>query len=126
MLAFVPHFNGHRWLEQCLESLARQSRPPDAIVVVDDHSASSPAQIVGRFDGVTFLRASTNVGPYRLLQQIVRDTDCDAYLLQDADDWSACDRLSLLLGAAEASGAEVVGCQELRVMDDDARLLPVS
>jgi hypothetical protein len=81
---------------------------------------------VRRFDGVTLLRAPARVGPYRLLQQVVEDSGYDAYLIQDADDWSASDRLALLLSAAEASGAEIVGCQELRVMDDDTRLVPVS
>jgi glycosyltransferase involved in cell wall biosynthesis len=126
VLAVIPHFNGHRWLDQCLESLARQTRPPDAIVVVDDDSSPPPADIVSRFDRVTLVRASRNVGPYRLLQQIVDDTSYDAYMLQDADDWSAADRLALLLEAAEVSAAEVVGCQELRVIDADSRLLPVS
>src|SRR5262249_28862583 len=35
--------------------------------------------------------------------------------LQDADDWSTEDRLELQLDAAERSGAELLGCQEIRV-----------
>lgn len=126
VLAIVPHFRGERWLHQGLESLVRQQRPPENIVVVDDSSAQPPLEIVRRFDDVTLMRASENVGPYRLLQQVVDDTDYDAYLPQDADDWSSADRLALLLRAAAEAGAGMAGCQELRVMDDDRRLLPVS
>ena len=126
VLAVVPHYRGERWLHQCLESLVHQQRRPENIVVVDDSSASSPIDIVRRFDAVTLLCAAENVGPYRLLQQVVDETDYDAYLPQDADDWSSADRLALLLRAAAETGAGMVGCQELRVMDDDRRLVPVS
>lgn len=126
VLAIVPHFRGERWLQQCLESLVRQQRPPENIVVVDDGSARPPLDIVRRFEDVTLMCAAANVGPYRLLQQVVDDTDYDAYLPQDADDWSSADRLALLLRAAAETGAGMVGCQELRVMDDDCRLVPVS
>jgi glycosyltransferase involved in cell wall biosynthesis len=125
--AFIPHRNGHRWLEQCLDSICRQSRRADRVVVADDASDVSPGAIVARFDGVTLLRSAEHVGPFRLLQEVVaRTPDADAYLMQDADDWSAADRLELLLEAVEETGAEIVGCQELRVAEDDSVLLPVS
>ena len=50
---------------------------------------------------MTLLHAERNVGPYRLVQQVIEETDYDAYLFQDADDWSAPDRLEQLLAAGE-------------------------
>jgi hypothetical protein len=41
-------------------------------------------------------------------------------LFQDADDWSTCDRLELMLICAEETGAELIGTQEMRVLDDDS------
>ena len=124
VLAVIPHFRCEQFLRRCLQSLVTQTRPLDGIVVIDDGSESPPLDIVREFPGVTLLTSALNVGPYRLIQQVIEQTDYDAYLFQDADDWSSCDRLKLLLAAAENHGAELVGTQELRVFEDDT-LLPV-
>jgi glycosyltransferase involved in cell wall biosynthesis len=100
VVALVPHHACEAWLEHCLASLVAQTRPLDGIVVIDDASAEPPAHIVARFPGVTLLTAASNVGPYRLVQQVIDRTDADAYLFQDADDWSAPDRLERLLLAS--------------------------
>jgi hypothetical protein len=115
VLAIVPHHRCEPWLEQCLRSLTRQTRPPEAIVVADDGSPSPPRDIVARFPTVTLLRTRDNVGPYRIVQTIIDATAFDAYMLQDADDWSSDDRLALQLAEAERTGAELIGCQELRL-----------
>jgi hypothetical protein len=113
VLAIVPHYRCEAWLEQCLRSLVRQTRPLQAIVVVDDASPSPPLEIVAGFPAVTLLAARENVGPYRLVQTVIERTRFDAYLFQDADDWSSDDRLALLLDGAERMGAALIGCQEV-------------
>ena len=45
VLAIVPHHRCEPWLEQCLRSLTRQTRPPDAIIVVDDASPAPPRRL---------------------------------------------------------------------------------
>lgn len=125
VLALIPHYRCERWLGACLESLLTQTRPPESIVVIDDNSECPPAEIVGRFPSVTLLTAAANVGPYRLIQEVINQTRYDAYLFQDADDWSAYDRLELLLDEARRTGAELVGSQELRVMCEEAEVMPV-
>jgi hypothetical protein len=114
ILAIVPHFHCETWLATALESLRSQTRQADAIVVIDDGSPHPPTDIVEQFAGCTLLVAERNHGPYRIIQQVIEDTDYDGYLFQDADDWSAHDRLDLLLRAAARTGAELVGCQEGR------------
>ncbi|WP_373538150.1 glycosyltransferase family 2 protein [Microcoleus sp.] len=124
VLALIPHYRCEKFLHRCLQSLVAQTRPLDGIVVLDDGSDSPPIDIVREFPGVTLLASAVNVGPYRLIQQAIELTNYDAYLFQDADDWSSENRLELLLAAAENTGAELVGTQELRAFEDD-RLLPV-
>ncbi|MGB3265259.1 MAG: glycosyltransferase family 2 protein [Microcoleus sp.] len=124
VLAVIPHYRCEQFLHRCLQSLVSQTRPLDGIVVLDDGSDSPPIDIVREFPGVTLLASAVNVGPYRLIQQAIELTNYDAYLFQDADDWSSANRLELLLAAAENTGAELVGTQELRAFEDD-RLLPV-
>jgi glycosyltransferase involved in cell wall biosynthesis len=126
VLAIIPHFRCEEWLDDCLESLAAQTRPLDGIVVIDDCSGAPPVRAVQKFPEVTLLDTDRNVGPYRIVQQIIEETDFDAYLFQDADDWSAPDRLELLLRGAEDSGAELIGTQEVRVFCDEAEVTPIA
>lgn len=124
VLAVVPHFRCERWLASCLESLVNQTRPLNGIVVVDDSSDEPPTAIVAQFPQVTLLTSDENVGPYALIQAVIDSTSHDAYLFQDADDWSAPDRLEILLAEAERSGAELVGCQGIRIISDEWEALP--
>ena len=121
VLAIVPHYKCEPWISDCLDSLVRQTHPLDGIVVIDDGSGAPPTDIVRRFPAVTLLASSENVGPYRLTQTVIDQTDYDAYLLQDADDWSAPLRLHQLLTAAEQTGAELIGCQGYRVLCREGR-----
>lgn len=117
--ALVPHYNCNKWLSDCLLSLLEQSNPPDAVIVIDDASDTSPAPIVERLSQVTLLSSAENVGPYRLIQQVIDDTGYDAYLLNDADDWSSAERLEILLATAEETGAQLLGSQEVRILCEE-------
>jgi glycosyltransferase involved in cell wall biosynthesis len=118
VLAVIPFYRCEEWLEESLWSLTGQSRPPQGIVVVDDGSAKAPLEMVQKFKSVTLWRSPENVGPYRLIQSVIEKTGYDAYLFQDADDWSSWDRLERLLEEAEKTGAEMVGSQELMYFKD--------
>ena len=78
VLALIPHFQCEEWLDDCLASLAAQTRPLDGIVVIDDASDEPPIEIVRAIPQVTLLHAERNVGPYRLVQQVIEETDYDA------------------------------------------------
>lgn len=123
--ALVPHYECHAWLADCLSSLLAQTRPLDAIVVIDDASSHPPLDIVSAFPGVTLLVAERNVGPYHLIQQVIEQTQFDAYLMQDADDWSLPCRLALLLEEAERTGAECISCQAYRLIAAEGEVVPL-
>jgi glycosyltransferase involved in cell wall biosynthesis len=126
VLALVPHFCCEEWLPDCLEALVSQTRPPEGIVVIDDASPDPPTGIVTRFPQVTLLQATENVGPYRLVQTVMEQTSYDAYLFNDADDWSMPERLESLLGEARETGAELVGSWEVRVFLQEGDVIPVT
>ena len=125
VLALIPHYKCEEWLDDCLSSLAAQTRRLDGIVVIDDASETPPIELVSRYPEVTLLHAAENVGPYRLVQQVIDETNYDAYLFQDADDWSAPDRLEKLLEGAAATGAELIGSQEIRIFCDEPEAVPI-
>lgn len=68
---------------------------------------------------MTLWGSAQNVGPYRIAQSVIEATQYDAYLFQDADDWSSLDRLERLLEAAQSSGAELIGTQELMYLTEN-------
>jgi hypothetical protein len=126
VLAVVPQFRCEPFLADCLDSLVRQTRPLDGVVVIDDASGSPPVEIVQQFPAATLLASGENVGPYRLSQQVIAATGYDAYLFQDSDDWSLPERLELLLAEAERTGAEQVGCQGYRLISAEAEVVPLT
>src|SRR5262249_384818 len=76
-LALLPFHGCADWLELAIPSMTTQTRRPEAIVVVDDASPSSPREIVERHPTVTLVRSPSRVGPYRLIQQVIEDTSFD-------------------------------------------------
>jgi hypothetical protein len=126
VLALVPYYDCELWLEDCLASLVEQERPLQGIALIDDASPRIPVDIVRRFPRVTLLRSPRNVGPYRLVQSVIERTAYDAYLFNDADDWSAPRRLAELLEEAGRSGAELVGSHEVRVLCDQGDVIQVA
>jgi glycosyltransferase involved in cell wall biosynthesis len=125
VVAIVPHYQCEAWLGDCLDSLLAQTHPLDGIVVVDDGSDAPPVEIVRRDPRVTLLSAVENGGPYRIFQAVVANTGYDAYMFQDADDWSAPTRLEMLMAEAERSGADMIGCQGQRLVVSEAEALPM-
>lgn len=126
VLAVVPQFRCEPWLGDCLDSLVRQTRPFDGIVVIDDASGEPPIEIVRQFPSVTLLVSPENSGPYRLSQEAVLGTAYDAYCFQDADDWSMPRRLELTLAEAVRTGAEMVGCQGHRFIGIEGEVVPLT
>ena len=118
VLAVITHYRYERWLAKSIESLLDQTRRPEAIVVLDDASPEPPIDIVKRYPQVALFRAAENAGPYLMLQAVFEAANYDSFLLQDADDWSSENRLAILLAAAEAKRAEMVGCQISSVFED--------
>ncbi len=125
VLALIPHWKCESWLAGCLASLMHQTHPLTHIVVIDDGSISPPIEIVKRFPNVTMLRSQKRAGPYRLIQSVIDQTNYTAYLFQDADDWSSGDRLQTLLKTARENSAELIGSQEIRVIEPDLTLQSV-
>ncbi len=111
VLAIVPHYNVNQWLGQCIQSLLNQTRKPDAIIVIDDCSRRIPFEILDEFPLVTLMTTLENGGPFRILQSIIQQTRYDVIMFQDADDWSAPDRLRYLLQEALKWDVDMIGSQ---------------
>jgi len=61
--AILVNYNGAQFLSDALESLARQTRKAEQVIVVDNASSDGSAALVrARFPWVTLIEASTNTG----------------------------------------------------------------
>ena len=62
----MPVYNAEEFLSQALESLARQTRRPDRVVVIDNCSTDRTPEIVENFKGlpVEYVRNPVQLGVY--------------------------------------------------------------
>jgi rhamnopyranosyl-N-acetylglucosaminyl-diphospho-decaprenol beta-1,3/1,4-galactofuranosyltransferase len=107
VLAIVLTHNAPRALTRCLDAIVGQTRPPDALVVVDN--ASSPAAAVPDASAVRerlVIRMEENLGPAgghaRGLAELLARTESYAWVMDD-DCVPAPECLERLLAAAAAA-----------------------
>lgn len=84
-------YNGARYVEAQLSSLAGQTRPPDELVVCDDCSSDDTVDLIESFSQrarfpVRIFRNRTNVGPYRNFEQALSRCRGDYVFFCDQDD----------------------------------------
>ena len=89
ILTAVPVCNGEQFIEQTLESIARQTRRPDRVVVLDNCSTDRTEEIVRNFKDITceFIRNPTNLGLFGNFNRSLDFADQTEYLqILHADD----------------------------------------
>lgn len=104
----VPVFNGEKNIGKCLESLLKQVKKPDEIIVVDDGSKDQTMAIAKNFSGVVFLEqehrgpaAARNTGARKARGDLLLfiDSDCMA-----SENWVA--EMVKPFGNKEISGVQ--------------------
>jgi glycosyltransferase involved in cell wall biosynthesis len=89
ILTAVPVCNGEQFIEQMLESIARQTLRPDRVVVLDNCSSDRTEDIVRSFKGITceFIRNPTNLGLFGNFNRALDFADQTEFLqILHADD----------------------------------------
>jgi glycosyltransferase involved in cell wall biosynthesis len=89
ILTAIPVCNGEQFLEQTLESVARQTLRPDRVVVLDNCSTDRTAEIVRNFKGIPceFIRNPTNLGLFGNFNRCLDFADQTEFLqILHADD----------------------------------------
>lgn len=80
----IPAYNGEKTIGKCLDSLLKQTKKPDEIIVVDDGSVDKTKETVKKFKNVTLLEqkhkgpaAARNLGAKKAKGNILLFTDSD-------------------------------------------------
>lgn len=83
----VPVYNDGMTIGPCVESILRQSKPADAIIVVDDGSTDDTPQVLATLvpRGVTVVRMAQNGGKTRALEEALLHVKTDLVAITDAD-----------------------------------------
>jgi GT2 family glycosyltransferase len=115
----VPNWNGRRWLGGCLESIARQERPPAEVIVVDNGSDDGSLDyLAAEWPTVRVLALGHNTGFAHAANRGLWAARCELVALVNTDvelapDWTA--RMATAL--YEHSGAAAAACKMLSMQD---------
>ena len=84
----IPSWNAERYIAKAIESCLRQTFPPHEIVVVDDASTDSTAEVAESFPSpVQVIRLAENMGESVARNRGVQASTGDWLAFLDADDW---------------------------------------
>ena len=84
----IPTHNRPELLRRCLQALTLQTRAPDAVIVVDDHSSPPAAAVVGEFahwPPLELLVSDRTSGPGQARDRAWRRTSADYIAFTDDD-----------------------------------------
>jgi GT2 family glycosyltransferase len=81
----IPHSGGEELLRRCLNSVVRQSRSPDDIVVFDNGSTDGSIDSARLFEGVRTVSSPHNIGFASAINRMVATTACDFIFLLNND-----------------------------------------
>lgn len=115
--AVVIHYEDHQYVERCMDALALLPELKE-IVFVDDGSAKSPEQLLGKYE-VTFVRHETNRGPIAARNTGAARATGDYLLFVDVDAILAPDYAAKLVSRFEADGR--IGVATGTMMDGGSR-----
>lgn len=123
----VPVHNVERYLDECLNSLARQSFRDLEVVMVDDGSTDGSAVLARRFadrDPRFRLvgRANGGLGAARNTGVSHSDPAAEFIAFADSDDVVPRDAYEVMVAALEESGSDFVSGSVMRLFEDDGRL----
>jgi GT2 family glycosyltransferase len=103
----IPNYNGAALLPELFSSLAAQTLAPDCVLVVDDASTDSSAELAATL-GARVLPLDANRGFAAAVNYGVRSASTEWVAILNSDVTLAPDWLAILVEAAAASGADFV------------------
>ena len=115
LAVIIPVYNDAARLAECLTAVVNSTRVPDELIVVDDASTDSSAEVASSF-GARVLRSSVTAGPASCRNIAFESTDCQLIVFLDADTRVHSDTIEGLEKRllADAGLAAVIGSYDNR------------
>ena len=114
-------FNGEEFLMEQLASIARQSRCPDDMIVVDDASTDATATILRDFaDAAPFpvelVVRSSHLGTSATFEEAMRRATGDILLICDQDDHWHPDKIATMVDRLQANPGALLAFSDSRLV----------
>jgi len=121
-------YNGERFIAEQFDSLARQTRVPDELVVSDDASNDRTVEIVKGFAArapfpIRLLINDQNVGCTKNYERAIRECSGDIILLCDCDDVWYAERIALTEATLRSHPEAGVAICDADLVDEQSRPL---
>jgi len=81
----IPNLNGSDHVRRCLESISKHTKEPHEIIVIDNGSTDGSLEYLRRFEDVTVIENTENVGAPMARNQAVAFTSGDVVVFMDND-----------------------------------------
>jgi len=122
IVVVMATFQGERFIAAQLDSLARQSRLPDRLIVADDGSNDGTLALIRAFAAVAPFPVDIVINPVRLnyAQNFIEAAgraDEEIIFFADQDDVWHAEKIARVMAVFEAVDALVVG-HDIRLIDD--------
>jgi len=124
-------YNGQRYLEPQLDSILSQTRCPDRIILVDDHSTDGTAALLSAYqsrypDRITVTMQPRNLGPQATFARAIAVADTDYVALCDQDDIWLPEKIDVMVGALQARPEAGMCFHDMAIIDPEGRLRAAS
>jgi len=126
LITAIPVYNGEPFLERTLAAVARQTRRPDRVVVIDNQSTDRTEAIVRGFAGLPceFIRNPSNLGLFGNLNRCLQLAPETRFLhLLHADDTISPEFYEVMMQSLGGDAGLALGwCLDERIDENDAHL----
>jgi glycosyltransferase involved in cell wall biosynthesis len=121
----IPAYNCAEYLDECLESVFRQTRTDFEVIVVDDGSTDQTQSVLARWQGrVRCIALPANGGIANARNTALRTASGEFIALLDADDtWSPAKLEKQMQVLEQAPGAGLV-CSDFAILGTSGDLTP--
>lgn len=114
----IINYNYAKYLEECIESVLRQSYPVNEIIVVDNGSTDLSLNILRKYsEKITIVSIAKNEGLCTALNQGIHACSGSHIAFLDSDDTWTLDKISLQVSLLEETGAEF-SYTDARIVDE--------
>ena len=122
----VPVYNAEKYLDECIQSILKQTYDDFEIVLVNDGSKDRSADICDsyaeHYENIKVLH-NDNRGPAASRKCGLENAGGDLIMFVDSDDWIECDTLEVMCRELETSQADVVTCFYADIYNNGKRLV---
>lgn len=96
--ALMPAYNAERYIRRAIESILNQTRPADEIIVIDDGSTDTTAEIIKEYGDKIKYVYQENGGESAARNRAIKEASCEWIAFLDADDEWLEGNLEMLAG----------------------------